>query len=854
MTHKLALFILIIFCLILVGSWYKVGLIIGGAEETLSFYDLKKTRQLYEYTWEEVNYGGPQTATMSRYPYFVFLEYLNRLGIPADLLQIITFFILVFSSGFFVYVFAKEALGNKPIYCLLAALFYILNPFVFFNIWNRFLVAMFFFEPLLPASLYFLFKAFKTNSILYLIIFVLSSFILSSAFSLPSNIITLWVVLFLLLIAKLIENRRFFKSLLKPIVWFLVFFASWILVNLWWLIPLNYQATLVYSPIFGTNENLAVLRSISNQFPFLSTIMLGYKNMLSMFHMIISFIMLLVIWFGFKEVKFKDIRNFFLILIILSYFVLNGSNFPTGKIFEFFFERISQLQLFRNPYEKFGIVLVFVYSILFSQGIKGVLKFSRTLAIFLMVLIFIFLFIPFWTGKVFGDENINFYVKIPDDYIQINKLLNQDKDDFRILHLPLLANDSAAYNWPNKYFGLSPNFQLFDKPSLEGPTQVRQEPDNYWRIVREGFYNGKINQLLKYANIKYLLLHKDIDTDYSQSEDIETTKFYLQNGIMPNSLFAKNVCSNLSDLRYYSGGSKSFAECKIDSSNSDWSAINFLHFEINSNSSGKIRIDIVDSFNQRLVFEGKVEDMYEIAVTETDRFKSFNLNLKVPTERYAKFSLFNIDHLEIVFIPNVQSISPSVKVRNVYPDDGRKISNDYLSLVSSTANLELYKVQNRYFYPKIYAAKDLLKLNNWQSLLNIDLLPESFYLSNQQVEGVNYDLFLEKPEIAFKKLNNTKYTIFVKNAKTSFWLIFSETFSPEWKAKSDNQEFQHFPANGYANGYFVDRTGDFTIDLIYQQQVLADKLKSVSFIMFILIISCALMIAGGKFFKKKFYF
>lgn len=854
MTHKFALFILVIFCLILVGSWYKVGLIIGGAEETLSFYDLKKTRQLYEYTWEEVNYGGPQTATMTRYPYFVFLEHLNRLGIYAELLQIITFFILIFSSGFFVYVFAKEAIINKPIYCLLAALFYILNPFVFFNIWNRFLVAMFFFEPLLPASLYFLFKVFKTNNILYLIIFVLSSFILSSAFSLPSNVITLWVVLFLLLIAKLIENRRAFKSLLNPIVWFLVFFVSWILVNLWWLIPLNYQATLVYSPIFGTNENLAVLRSISNQFPFLSTIILGYKNMFSMFQTIIGFIMLLIIWFGFKEIKSKDIRNFLLILILLSYFVLNGSNFPTGKIFEFFFEKISQLQLFRNPYEKFGIVLVLAYSILFPLGIKYLSKFSRTLAIFLTVLIFSLLFTPLWIGKVFGDENTNFYVKIPDDYIQINKLLNQDKDEFRILHLPLLAKDSSAYNWPNKYFGLSPNFQLFDKPSLEGPTQVRKDPDNYWKIAREGFYNGKINQLLKYANIKYLLLHKDIDTDYSQSEDTQTTQFYLQNGIIPNSTFTMNICSNLSDLRYFPGESKFFEICKIDSSNSDWSTINFLHFEINSNTSGRIRIDVVDSFNQRLVFEGKIEDMYEISAIETDRFKGFNLNLKVPTERYAKFSLFNVDHLEIAFIPNAQSINPAVKVRNVYPDAGKKISNDYLSLVSSTANLELYKVEDRYFYPRIYAVKDLLKLNNWQSLLSIDVLPESFYLSNQQVEGVNYDLFLEKPEISFNKLNNTKYKIFIKNAKTSFWLIFSETFSPEWRAKSDNQEFQHFPVNGYANGYLVDKTGDFTIDLIYQQQVLADKLKIVSLIMFILIITCAFIVASRKYFKKIFYF
>lgn len=853
MTHKLALFILIIFCLILVGSWYKAGLIIGGAEESLIFHDLQKTLQLYKYTWEEVNYGGPQTATMTRYPYFVFLEYLNRLGIRTDLLQIITFFILIFASAFFVYVFVKEAISDKPIYCLLAALFYILNPFVFFNIWNRFLVAMFFFEPLLPATLYFLFKAFKTNNILYLIIFVLSSFILSSAFSLPSNIITLWVVLFLFLIAELIEDRRSFKSLLKLIVWFLVFFVSWILTNLWWILPLNYQATVVYSPVFGTKENLGVLRSISNQFPFLTVITLGYKNMLSLLQMVISFIMLLVIWFGFKEIKFKDVRNFLLILVFLSYFVLNGSNFPTGKIFEFFFERISQLQLFRNPYEKFGLVLILAYSILFPLGIKYISKLSHNVAVFLTILIFGFLFTPFWTGKVFGDENINFYVKIPQDYAQVNKLLNQDKDQFRILHLPLLVSDGSAYNWPNKYFGINPNFQLFDKPSLEGPTLIRKEPNNYWRILREGFYNGKINQLFKYANIKYLMLHKDIDTDYSQVEDTQTTKSYLQNGIIPDPVSPIHICSNLSYLKHYQSESKFFGACKIDSTDSNWSTINFLHFEINSDSSGEIRIDVVDSFNQRLVFEGKAEDMYEISASETGRFKVFNLNLKVPTERYAKFSLFNVDHLEIAFTPYVQNLNSAVKVRNVYPDKGKRIPNDYGQMVISTPNLELYKLNNQYFYPRVYASNSLLKINDWEALVNMDSSPEAFYLSSQQVKEINYDLTLGKPEINFDKLDNARYIISVKNAKTPFWLIFSETFSPDWRAKSSSgQEFVHFAANGFANGYFINQIGSFTVELEYTIQKGVEKYKIISPLTFISIV--IITILKRKFFKKPFYF
>ncbi|MBI2018532.1 hypothetical protein HYS96_02385 [Candidatus Daviesbacteria bacterium] len=839
MTSKVSVIILITICFFFTLSWYKHGLIIGGAEEGLIFLDPHKTQDLYKYTWEDIHYGGPQTVTVTRYPNFVFLGYLKDLGVPSALIQIFTFLTLILTSAIFTYLFAKEILGNKQMYCLLAALFYIGNTFVFFNIWHRFLLAMFFFEPLLPASIYFLYKVFKTNNILYLLSFLLISFILSSAFSLPSNVITLWVVLFFLLLSNLIEIRKSSISLLKYVGWFVLFLLSWVLTNLWWIIPLNYQATVVYSPVFGTNENIAVLRSISNQFPFLTAITLGYKSMLSMLQGIISFVMLLVVWLGFKETKSKDTRNFLLIIVLVSYFVLNGSNFPTGKIFEFFFEKISQLQLLRNPYEKFGIVLTFAYSLLFPLGILYLSKISRYISIFLVILIFGFLFIPVWGGKVFGDDNINFYVSVPADYKKVNELLNQDTDEFRILQLPLLVSGGLAYNWPNKYFGIPPNSFLFDKPSLEGLVSMKN-PDNYWRALREGFYTGKIRQLLKYANIRYLVLHKDIDTDYSQSEDTETTLFYLNHGIIPDSLSSFRICHDLTELTYIFRKVQFFGECKLDSLNSDWSNINFLSFEMQSDGAGQIRVDIVDRDGQRLVFEGKSENIYTLSENEVNKTKLFTLNIKVPTEKYAKFSPINVDHLELTFIPSSVNLIPKVRIGSIYLDKGTTIANDYWSKIYSTANLEIYRINDSYFYPRIYAVGSLLEVDNWNSLLKLNSLPDAFYLRDQQDKDINYDTNLDKPDIEFKKINNTRYEIYIKNAKTPFWLVFSETFSPDWKAKLRNgQEFAHFTVNGFTNGYFINQTGDFTLELEYIVQQGIEKYRAISLLAFIAIVIIA---------------
>lgn len=834
MSNKIYISVLIILCSVFVFSWYRPGFIIGGAEEGLSFANPKRTFELFQYTWEEIHYGTLQTTEVVKYPSNLFFLFLHERGIPSDFLQVFVFFFLITTSAIFIYLLAKEIFNNQQFLSLIAAAFYIFNSFMFFNIWHRFLAAMFFFQPLLPISVYLFYKALKTNNILYLSLFLLSSFIFSTAFSLPSNVLTLWIILVILFFSIAISSKQFLKNKFHLAGWFLLFLVTWVLTNLWWLIPLNYQLPLAYSQVFGKTENINTLRSISSQFPFFTTVILGYKSMFSIWQTLIGILMLTIIGIGYKQIKIEPWKKFLLFTVLLSIFVLNGSNFPTGKIFEFFFERISQLQLFRNPYEKFGITLVFVYSILFSSGIGYLSKISRYFALFLTFLVFGLLFIPFWIDGTFGDKEINFYVSVPDDYITVNELLNQDTDEYRILSLPLLVSGGSAYNWRNKYSGTHPNLYLFDKPSLDGLVLMK-EPDRYWRVLREGFYNGKISHLLKFANIKYLLLHKDIDTNYSQAEDTQTTLSYLQSGVVSNSEAGFFICFDLGSLQYYLSEGIFFKDCMLDPSNSNWLTYNFLHFEINSKSAGQLRIDIVDKSGQRLVFDGKTEERYRILDQEADKYKSFTLNLKVPSEKYSGFSSLNIDHLEFYFVPNNKNLNNTVTIKKVYLDEGKKIPNDYWKKFFSTPNLELYTVSNQYFYPRIYAAKDLFKINNWEQLLETDVLPEAFYLDNQQKENINYNLVLEKPEINFKKLNNTKYAVSIKNVKSPFWLIFSETFSTDWVATLGDREFPHFPVNGFANGYFIDYKGSYMINLEYKRQVLADKFRNISLVFFIVI-------------------
>jgi hypothetical protein len=183
----------------------------------------------------------------------------------------------------------------------------------------------------------------------------------------------------------------------------------------------------------------------------------------------------------------------------------------------------------------------------------------------------------------------------------------------------------------------------------------------------------------------------------------------------------------------------------------------------------------------------------------------------------------------------------------------------------------------------------------------IDIYPPSKYLKVEMVEatkpvsadfkkeiseGHTQDVTIKEPEIAFKKINPTRYVVDVK-AERPFWLVFSESFHAGWKAygrkkkegrrqkaevNEKNEEHwsalvsawrdegkrveltEHQMVNGYANGWYVpvgQKTevrsqkseeeeekliGDFQIVLEYRPQRLFEIGILISGITFVLCI------------------
>lgn len=197
--------------------------------------------------------------------------------------------------------------------------------------------------------------------------------------------------------------------------------------------------------------------------------------------------------------------------------------------------------------------------------------------------------------------------------------------------------------------------------------------------------------------------------------------------------------------------------------------------------------------------------------------------------------------------PGASIIIPPVVIKTFFDDQTN------IQLVKSFGELDLYEVDNTNSLSHIYTATNVITVN--------DSMDEMFpviastrgkpviFLSNQT--SPSQWEFLKSfingseqyaPEITFQEVNPTKYQINVTNATAPFFLVFSESYDPRWKAyvnpqdgntnwfeaffRSSVPDDMHFLVNGYANAWYIDPAEwgmggqEFSITLYFQPQSL----------------------------------
>ncbi len=545
----LPIIVFIILPLLLVLIWFKKGLLFAGGEEGVAFYNLSKNLSLISYLWYDANGGYAISIFLPRISFYSFLEFFFKLGIDGYILQALTFYLLMVVGSLSVYYLVKEVVTKElskeaqKVISFISGIFYLFNPYSLTQVWGRGLLAQMFSFALMPLFLLFIILGIKRRKFLYAILGVFASFILSPAFVMITQVVVIWTPVLIYFVYNFLTSKdRVSRLFIFRYSIFLI--VTWVLVHAWWLIPTFKVGGQVFSVVSNNfQENLGTLLGVSPYFTISYVLRLTQKFIIftantygkiytTFFFGAISWIIPVVSIFSIAYFKKIKELKFFLIIFLLAVFASLGSNPPLGYFFILVFKRFSFLQSFRNPYEKFGLVLMLAYTPFFALGLyrlNEMLKkrFSDAVLLLIVFLVSGVYVWPLWKGNFSGAHA---WTKIPGYYKEADTWLMSQKVDGKIIQLPLMAGDGAIYNWEFPYQGIEPSEFLFTRQSIGRivvvnkiyynvllqrfgnftPYSFGPDPD----ISKSEFRDKELWQELAKLNVRFIVFHNDMDDQF----------------------------------------------------------------------------------------------------------------------------------------------------------------------------------------------------------------------------------------------------------------------------------------------------------------------------------------------------
>lgn len=552
--NKSLVFIFLV-SLALIIIWFRNGLLFAGGEESLALYDPSRALELFSTIWYKSATGYPLIVNLPRVPYFAFASLAQTIGFSNVLIQALTFLVLLLLSGWSMYfltklTIAKELPGNKKLnISLISAIFYMLNPYSMNQIWGRGLTVQFFTYALTPLFLTIFIYGLLKKKILFSFLSGITGFVFSIAFSNPAMVLTVWFPVLCYALFYLLNDKKNFGFLIKYLFCWILF---WILGNFFWIYPYLKIGESILSYNLARNDNISSLMGVSIHTPFFTVLRLLHNGSFfvdkiygdiytSIWFKLFSFIIPLVSFLSLKYFKLLSHIKYFVFIFLISIFISIGSNPPTGNILITLFEKIPILQVMRNPYEKFGTNLVISLAPLFALGIIVLKEKLGRLVAFSTIVLVSFVFVwPMWNGSFAGGIKFNPWVEVPAYYREANNWLNQIPGEFKILHVPINPGDGVRYTWPHSFQGIEPSEFLFDKASISRDNfrykdYYTEFIERFGRTREGGYYAGRpkdseffketnLSDELAKLNVRYIVLHNDLDTAFTGTTSPEETE------------------------------------------------------------------------------------------------------------------------------------------------------------------------------------------------------------------------------------------------------------------------------------------------------------------------------------------
>ncbi|MFZ3064428.1 MAG: alpha-(1-_3)-arabinofuranosyltransferase family protein [Nitrospirota bacterium] len=317
-----------------------------------------------------------------------------------------------------------------------------------------------------------------------------------------------------------------------------------LLVNLWWLFPIasKFLTTDIVTEHLGTDKGKDILYATKGSTNILYVIRMMYGYVTSSVHPVHAYertfigplaALLIVLcaystllFISFKEMN-RYTRYFYLLAVVATLFA-TGMNTPFKVVFKILWNYIPLFNIFRNPM-KFTYFSVIAYSYLIGflwliLREKIIRHASNRILVYYSCFLSVILISgwPFLTGNLIGFIKP---VEIPKYYDEARDWIQKTNNNQSILILPN-NNWYVKYKWtPYDLQDIAIDY-LFAPVVSNFPGRNKIVKGQLDGIAYEGLY-GKdadyyniVIEALRLGSVKYIMLHKDIDNDEDEVNNL----------------------------------------------------------------------------------------------------------------------------------------------------------------------------------------------------------------------------------------------------------------------------------------------------------------------------------------------
>jgi len=570
--------------------------------------------------------------------------------------------------------------------------------------------------------------------------------------------------------------------------------------------------------------------------------------------------------------RFYSLIIYFAFIFLLSLFITSGINPPLGVVNTFAFEYVPFFKVFRAPWGKLMLLAIFSLSALLAFSLESISKNNNKALLgiqkirilirpkILCMILLILLSYPITSGSIYashGIPTINYLdstnptqvtrpygITIPQYYYDAAAFINAQPEQFGVMVLPY-SPFYAGLNW-----GYTGGWDFLDsilnKPITDVGLGYAGFEGGLLNIYRDIINRMKTNPspddakiLYNFFNIKYIMVLRDWNFNYIESlfllmrlEEIER--------ILPAAGFTldKRFGEVALYLNNYWNGSKTI-----------YAADTLLYVNNSESIYKSLSLDFLEeqSLWNSIAFSTKSVNLPAVIFQNALENYSNNsgwLPAVVPPDIWSYMTEYpNATVSYDIYIPEAGTYKLYAYLRwdgqrgtLRYRIDNGTWSDGAMPLYGNEGELE----------PYIYGTLLIGELHLMQGLHTITFENTKPYIG-AGYQNLRYFLLQssdnaknqESVNMSFVKINPTRYDVHI-DASKPFALIFSESYHKDWVAYVDGQQVPdeyHFIANGYANSWYINKTGTYTITLEFWPQNLFYVGSAISIVTLILCIS-----------------